>query len=82
MPSDEDARIPSDTGRYKRVLNALIVQVTTGVPYTHTSNPLCETQNCVVEHSKDWVHPLPWIVVTMNSQRSSSIGFTPHELFH
>ena len=28
-----------------RVLNALNVEVTTGVPYTHTSNPLCERQN-------------------------------------
>ena len=35
--SDEDVRIHSDTGWYKRVLNALNVQVTTGVPYTHTS---------------------------------------------
>ena len=40
--SDEDVRIRSDTGWYKRVLNALNVEVTTGVPYTHTSNPLCE----------------------------------------
>ena len=42
--SDEDVRIRSDTGWYKRVLNALNVEVTTGVPYTHTSNPLCERQ--------------------------------------
>ena len=47
--SDEDVRIRSDTGLYKRVLNALIVQVTTDVPSTHTSNPLCERQNRVVE---------------------------------
>ena len=45
--SDEDVRICSDTGCYKRVVNALNVEVTTGVPYTHTSNPLCEKQNCV-----------------------------------
>ena len=25
---------------------------------------------------------MPWVVRTMNSQRSSSTGFTPHELFH
>ena len=25
---------------------------------------------------------MPWAVLTMNSQRSSSSGFTPHELFH
>ena len=49
--SDEDVRICSDTGWYKRVLNALNVQVTTGVPYTHTSNPLCERQNRVLEQN-------------------------------
>ena len=48
---DEDVCIRSDTGSYKRLLNALNVQVTTGVPYTHTSNPLCERQNRVVEHN-------------------------------
>ena len=26
--------------------------------------------------------PLPWAVLTMNSQESSSTGYTPHELFH
>ena len=78
MHSDEDVRIRSDTGWYKRVLNALNVQVNTGVPYTHTSNPLCERQNCVVEQSlrilmkqertKDLVRLVPWAVLTMNSQ--------------
>ena len=92
MHSDEDVRIRSDTGWYKRVLNALNVEVTTGVPYTHTSNPLCERQNRVVEQNlrilmkqertKDWVRLVPWAVLSMNSQRSSSTGFTPHELFH
>ena len=67
--SDEDVRIRSDTGWYKRVLNALNVGVTTGVPYTHTSNSLCEIQNHGVEHNlrilmkqegtKDWVHLVP-----------------------
>ena len=90
--SDENARIRSDTGWYKRVLNALNVEVSTGVPYTHTSNPLCERQNHVVEQNlrilmkqertKDWVRLVPWAVLTMNSQRSSSTGFTPHQLFH
>ena len=85
--SDEDVRIRSDTGWYKRVLNALNVEVTTGVPYTHTSNPLCERQNRVVEQNlrilmkqertKDWVRLVPWAVLSMNSQRSSSTGFTP-----
>ena len=63
-----------------------------GVPYTHTSNPLCERQNRVVEqiltilmkqeHTKDWVRLVPCAVLTMNSQTSSSTGFTPHEMFH
>ena len=49
--SDEDVRPRSDTGWYKRVLNALNVEVTTGVPYTRTSNPLCERQNRQVEQN-------------------------------
>ena len=90
--SDEDVRIRSDTRWYKRVLNVLNVEVTTGVPYTHTSNPLCERQNRVVQHNlrilmtqertKDWVRLVPWAVLTMNSQRSTSTGFSPHELFN
>ena len=32
--------------------------------------------------TKDWVRLVPSAVLTMNSQRSSSTGFTPHELFH
>ena len=85
--SDEDVRIRSDTGWDKRVLNALNVEVTTGVPYTHTSNPLCERQKRLVEqnvrimmkqeHTKDWVRLVPWAVLTMNSQRSYSTVFTP-----
>ena len=90
--SDEDVRIRSDIGWYKQVLNALKLGVTTSVPCTHTSNPLCERQNRVVEQNlrmlmkqertKDWVRLVPWAVLTMNSQRSSSTGFTPHQLFH
>ena len=90
--SDEDVRIRSDTGSYKRVLDVLNVHVTTGVPHTHSSNPLCERQNRVLEQNlrilmkqertKDWVRLLPWVVLTMNSQESSSTGYTPHELFH
>ena len=74
------------------MLNALNFGVTTGVPYTHTSNRLCERQHRVVEQNlrilmkqegtKDAVRLVPWAVLTMNSQRSSSAGFTPHELFH
>ena len=47
--SEEDVRIRSDTGWYKRVLDALNVHVTAGVPYTQTSNPLGETQNRVLQ---------------------------------
>ena len=88
---DEDVHIRSDTGWYKRVLNALNVEVTTDVPCTHTSNPLCERRNRVLaqnlrilmkqERTKD-VRLVFLAVLTMNSQRSSSTGFTPHELFH
>ena len=42
--SDEDVRVRSDTGWYERVLRSLNVQVSTGIPYTHTSNPPCERQ--------------------------------------
>ena len=90
--SDEDVRIRSDTGWCKRVLNALSGQMTTCVPYTHTSNPLCERQTRVVEQNLrilmkqertgDWVRLLPWAVLTMNLQRSSSKVFPPHKLFH
>ena len=89
--SDEDVRSRSDTGWYEQVLNALNVEVTTAVPYTHTSNPLCERQNHVVEQNlrilmkhdrtNDWVRLVPWAVLTMNSWRSSS-SFSPHELSH
>ena len=92
VPSDEDVRIRSDNGWYKPVLNALNVEVTTGLPYTQTSNPLCERENRAVEQSlrilmkqersKDWVRLVPLAVLTMNSQRSCSTGLTPHELFH
>ena len=92
MHSDEDAHIRSDTGRYKRVLNALNVEVTTGVPDTQTCNPLFERQNRVVEQNlrilmkqertKDWALLLPWALLSINSQRSLCTGFIPHQLFH
>ena len=87
----EDVRVRSDTGWYKRVLRSLTVQVSTGIPYTHTSNPLCERQIrvlkenvrtwCKTERTKDWVRLLPVISLMMNSQESSATGYTPHELF-
>ena len=56
------------------------------MPYTDTSNPRCDRQNRVVEQNlrilmkqertQDWVRLVPWAVLTMNSQRSSSTGFT------
>ena len=92
MHSDEDVGIRSDTGWYKRVLNVRNAEVTTSVPHTHTSNPVCERQNRVLEQSlrilmkqertKDRVCLVPWAVWTKNSQRSSSMGFSPHKLFH
>ena len=90
--SDEDVRIRSGTGFNNRVLMSLNFQVITAVPYTHTSNPLCERQNCGVEQNlripikqegnKDWVRLLPWAVLTMKSQRSLLTAFTLDELFH
>ena len=65
MHSDEDVRIWSETGWYKMVLHAL------NVPYTYTSNPLCERRNLAVtqnlrilmkqERTKNWVPLLPWV---------------------
>ena len=88
--ADEDVRVRSDTGWYKRVLRSLNVQVSTGIPYTHTSNPPCARQIpvlkenvriwCKTERTKDWVRLLPVISLMMNSQESSATGFTPPEL--
>ena len=49
--SDEDVRVRSDTGWYKRVLRSLNVQVSTGIPYSRTSNPLCEGQIRVLKEN-------------------------------
>ena len=88
---DEDVRVRSDTGWYKRVLRSLNVQVSTGIPYSPTSNPLCERQIrvlkenvriwCKTERTRDWVRLLPVISLMMNSQESSATGYSPHELF-
>ena len=89
--SDEDVPVCSDIGWYKGVLRSLNVQVSTGISYTHTSNPLCERQIrvlkenvkiwCKTERTKDRVRLLPVISRMMNSQESSATGHTPHELF-
>ena len=40
--SDADVRVHSETGWDKRLLRSLNAQVSTGIPYTDTSNHLCE----------------------------------------
>ena len=87
-----DVRLWSDGGWYKRVMDTLNVHVTTGVPYTHTSNPLCKRQNRVLEHNlrtrvkqeptNYWVRLLPWAVLTMNCQECSLTCYTHMKLFH
>ena len=62
-----------------------------GIPYTRTSNPLCERQIrilkenvriwCKTERTKDWVRLLPVISLMMNSQESSATGYSPRKLF-
>ena len=89
--SDEDIGVCSNTGWYKRVLRSLNVQVSTGVPHTHTTNPLCERQIrvlkqnvriwCKTKRTKDWVRLLPVVSLMLNSQESSAICYSPHELF-
>ena len=89
--SDDDVRVRSDTGWYKRVLKSLNVHMLTGIPYTHKSNPLCEQQIrvlkenvrilCKTEGTKDWVRLLPVISLMRNSQECSATGYTPRELF-
>ena len=49
----------------------------------YTSSKQQERQKHSVETTINFsVRLVPWAVLTMNSQRSSSTGFTPHELFH
>ena len=65
--------------------------MSTGIPYSHTSNPLCERQIrvlkenvrilCKTERTRDWVRLPPVISLMMNSQESSATGYSPHELF-
>ena len=84
MDSDEDVRVRSNTGWYKRVLRSLNVQVPMRIPYTYTCNPLCERQIpvlkenvriwCKTERTKDWMRLLPVIFLMMNFQESSSTG--------
>ena len=88
---NEDVPVRSDTGWYRRVLRFLNVQVSTGIPYTHTSNPICEQQIrvvkqnvriwCKTERTKDLVRLLPIISLMLNSQESSVTGYSPDKLF-
>ena len=90
--SDEDVHIRSATGWYKRVLDTMDVHLTIGVPYTHISSPLSQRQSTVVEQilwilmkqerTKDWVNLLSRAVLTMKSEKTSSTGYGPRELFH
>ena len=89
--SGEDVRVHSDTGWYKRVVRSQHVHVSTGIPYTHTSNSLWERQIrvlkeniriwCKTEGTNDWVRLLPVESLMMNSQESPATGYSPHELF-
>ena len=73
-------------------MRSLNVQVSTGIPYTYMSNPLCKRQIqvlkqnvriwCKTERTNDWVRLHRVISLMMNSQESSGTGHTPiHELF-
>ena len=72
-----------NSGWYKRVLRSLNVQMSTGIPYSHTSNPLCERQIrvlkesvwiwCKTERTKDWVRLPPVISLMM----STATGYSP-----
>ena len=75
--SDQDVRVRSDTGWCKRVLRTLNVQVSTGIPCSHTTKPLSERQIrglkgnvriwCKTGRTKDWLRLVPVIFLMMNS---------------
>ena len=87
ITSDEDVRVRSYTGWYKRVLRSLNVRVSTRIPSSHTSNPLCERQIRVLkenvriwrkdECTRDWVRLLPVISLMLNSQRVRRLATRP-----
>ena len=89
--SDQEVRARSDTGWYKRVFRALNVQVSTGIPFTDTSIPVCDGQIrvlkenvtiwCKTERTRDSTRLLPVIILMLNCQESSAISFTAQELF-
>ena len=73
---DEDVRVRSDTGWYKRVLRARNVQVSTSISETHMDNLLCEQRIricredvwicCKTERTKVRMRLLPFISLMMN----------------
>ena len=88
---EEDVRVCSHTGWYKRVLRSLNVKVSKGVPYTHWSKPLCgrkirvRRENvriwCKIERTNDLVKLLHNSSLTMTSHSSPATGYSHHELF-
>ena len=53
--SYKDIKVLADTGWYKRVPRAHGVQMSTEIPYTHTSNSLCERQIRVLKkNTRTW----------------------------
>ena len=84
--SDEDMCICSHTAWYKQTVRSLNVQVSTGIPYTHTSNPPFARQLrvlkgnvtiwCKTERTKDWVRLLPHITLPVWGGGGGSAGPT------
>ena len=52
--SDDDVRVRSDTGWYKRVLRAPYIQISTGASFTHTSKPLYVHQSAFSRRKSEY----------------------------
>ena len=89
--SDNDVRFSQEKGFYQSAFKALGIDVHFGIPRHPQSNGLCERinrsflQNCramsIDCKTMDWPKLCPFVAWTMNSQISSSTGFSPSELF-
>ena len=89
--SDNDSRFSQEKGFYQSAFKALGIDVHFGVPRHPQSNGLCERtnrsflQNCRALSldckTLDWPKLCPFVAWTMNSQLSSSTGFSPSDLF-
>ena len=89
--SDNDVRFSQEKGFYQSAFKAIGVHVHFGVPRHPQSNGLCERvnrsflQNCralsLDYKTMDWPKLCPMVAWIMNSQLSSSTGFSPCELF-